>query len=188
MLFVGGPEPYLKALVESTDGIPIVVCATDFDPQAKGYVKSLARPGKNVTGVHLQQTEINGKRLELLRDLLPVARRMSVFSDNNTEDQREAAQKAAQILKLELHVVKLRDLPYDYAAAVNLARAAAIRRAAGSHVAQFFRWPRESRGRGQEAQAAHGSRTAAVCRGGRAGWHRMVRPSTRCMSVPWTSW
>ena len=124
VLFTGGPEPYLKALSEATDSIPIVVCATDFDPQAKGYVKSLARPGKNITGVHPQQIEITGKRLELLRDLLPAARRISVFSDNNTEDQLEAAQQAAKILKLELHVVKLRDLPYDYAAAMNLARAA----------------------------------------------------------------
>ena len=124
VLFVGGPEPYLKALTEATDSVPIVVCATDFDPHAKGYVVSLARPGKNITGVHLQQIEITGKRLELLRDLLPTARRVSVFSDNNTEDQLEAAQKAALILKLELNVVKLRDMPYDYAAAMKLVRAA----------------------------------------------------------------
>ncbi len=124
VLFVGGPEPYLKALVELTNSIPIVVCAVDYDPHAKGYVASLARPGKNITGVHLQQIETTGKRLELLRHLLLAARRIAVFSDNSTEDQLGAAQKAAQILKLELHVVKLRDFPYDFAAAMNLARTA----------------------------------------------------------------
>ena len=124
VLFTGGTEPYLRALSEATDSIPIVVCATDFDPQAKGYVVSLARPGKNITGVYPQQIETTGKRLELLRDLLPTARRISVFPDNGTEDQLAAAQQAAQVLKLDLHVVKLRGLPYDYAAAMNLARAA----------------------------------------------------------------
>ena len=64
VLFVGGPEPYLKALVEVTNSIPIVVCAVNFNPHANVYVNSLARPGKNITGVHLQQIEITGKRLE----------------------------------------------------------------------------------------------------------------------------
>ena len=56
-------------------------------------IKSLARPGKNITGVHLQQIETTGKRLELLCDLLPAARRVSVFSDDYTEDQNAAAQR-----------------------------------------------------------------------------------------------
>jgi putative ABC transport system substrate-binding protein len=65
VLFVSGPEAPLKALSEATDSIPIVVCAFDFDPVAKGYVRSLARPGGNITGVHVQQIEATSKRLEL---------------------------------------------------------------------------------------------------------------------------
>lgn len=124
VLFVGGAEAGLKALSEATSSIPIVVCAVDFDPHAKGYVKSLARPGTNITGVHLQQIEATGKRLELLHDLLPSARRIAVLSDVLTGDQLEAARNAAQHLKLELQVVQLRDYPYDYASALNQAQSA----------------------------------------------------------------
>jgi len=71
VLYVNGPEANLKAMSDATDSIPIVVCAVDFDPEAKGFVKSLARPGRNITGIHVQQIEATAKRLELLRDLLP---------------------------------------------------------------------------------------------------------------------
>jgi putative ABC transport system substrate-binding protein len=124
VLFVSGPEAPLKALSEASDSIPIVVCALGFDPQVKGYVKSLARPGSNITGVHLQQIEATGKRLELLHDLLPAARRIAVLSDVFTGDQLEAARGAGQHLKLELQVVQLRDYPYDYASALKQARSA----------------------------------------------------------------
>ena len=122
VLFVSGPEAPLKALSEATSSIPIVVCAIGFDPQVKGFVKSLARPGSNITGVHLQQIEITGKGLELLHDLLPSARRIAALADAFTGDQLEAARIAAQHLKLELHVVQLRDYPYDYASALKQAQ------------------------------------------------------------------
>jgi putative ABC transport system substrate-binding protein len=124
LLFVSGPEAPLKALSEASDSIPIVVCAFGFDPQVKGYVKSLARPGRNITGVHLQQIEATGKRLELLHDLLPLARRIAVLADVFTGDQLEAVRSAAQHLQLELQVVQLRDYPYDYASALKQAQAA----------------------------------------------------------------
>jgi putative tryptophan/tyrosine transport system substrate-binding protein len=124
VLFVSGPEAGLKALAEASSTIPIVVCAVGFDPQVRGYVKSLARPGSNITGVHLQSIETTGKRLELLHDLLPAARRIAVLSDALTDDQLEAARSAAVHLKLELQVVRLQDFPYDYASALNQARSA----------------------------------------------------------------
>ena len=123
VLFISGPEPNLKAMSEATNTIPIVVCAVDFDPEAKGYVKSLGRPGGNITGLHVQQIEATAKRLELLHNLLPSARRIAVLSDVFTADQLDAARKAAQILKVELQVVELRDYPYDYARLVTQARA-----------------------------------------------------------------
>jgi len=124
VLYVNGPEANLKAMSDATDSIPIVVCAVDFDPEAKGFVKSLARPGRNITGIHVQQIEATAKRLELLRDLLPSARRIAVLSDVFTKDQLEAAHKAAQIQKVELDVLELRDYPYDYAPLVSQARSA----------------------------------------------------------------
>ena len=104
----------MKALSEATSSIPIVVCAFDFDPEAKGYVKSLARPGRNITGLNVQQIEATSKRLELLHQLLPSARRIAVLADMFTADQLEAARQTAQLLKLELLVIEMRDYPYDY--------------------------------------------------------------------------
>lgn len=124
VLFVSGREAPLKALSAASGSIPIVVCAFSFDPQVKGYVKSLARPGSNITGVHLQQIELTGKRLELLHDLLPSARRIAVLADVFTGDELEAARSAALHLKLDLQVVQLRDFPYDYASALKQARSA----------------------------------------------------------------
>ncbi len=124
MLFVSGPEAPLKALSEATRTIPIVVCAVDFDPEATGYVKSLAKPGGNITGVHVQQIEATAKRLELMHHLVPSARRIAVLSDDFTVDQLEAAHKTAKLLKLELHVLQMRNYPYDYAPLLQQARAA----------------------------------------------------------------
>jgi len=124
VLFMSGPEAPLKALSQATRTIPIVVCAVDFDPQATGYIKSLARPGGNVTGVHVQQIEATAKRLELLLQLAPSARRIAVLSDEFTVDQLEAAHKTAKLLKLELQVFPMRSYPYDYAPLLREAHAA----------------------------------------------------------------
>ena len=124
VLFVTGPEAPLKALSEATASIPIVVCAVDFDPEARGYVKSLARPGRNVTGLNVQQIEASGKRLQLLHELSPSARRIAVLADVFTVDQLEAAREAAKLLKLELQVLEMREYPYDFAMLLEQARAA----------------------------------------------------------------
>jgi ABC-type uncharacterized transport system substrate-binding protein len=67
-----GVEIALKAAKQATDNIPVVMVAIDFDPLALGYFPSLARPGGNVTGVFLRQIELTGKRLDLLKQTIPV--------------------------------------------------------------------------------------------------------------------
>ena len=62
---------------EATRTIPIVFTGV-ADPIGTGLIKNFARPGGNATGVHYSQLEIGAKRLELLRDLLPQARRVMV--------------------------------------------------------------------------------------------------------------
>ena len=66
MIYAAGSEDVLKAAVTATRTVPIVLLANDYDPLARGYVRSLARPGGNVTGVFLQQVELTAKRLEFL--------------------------------------------------------------------------------------------------------------------------
>jgi putative ABC transport system substrate-binding protein len=60
--------------------------ATDFDPFARGYVKSLARPGGNITGVFFQQLELTVKRTQLLRDAFPALSGATVFWDQVSAD------------------------------------------------------------------------------------------------------
>jgi putative ABC transport system substrate-binding protein len=71
VIVTGGPERVLRAAVEATHAVPIVIVAIDYDPIAKGYIASLARPGGNVTGVFSRQLELSRKRLELFREAAP---------------------------------------------------------------------------------------------------------------------
>jgi putative ABC transport system substrate-binding protein len=70
--------PVLEAK-KATSVIPIVFAVAD--PLGTGLVRSLARPGGNATGLSLQQTEATGKRLELLRDVVPGLRRLAIMAN-----------------------------------------------------------------------------------------------------------
>ncbi len=66
LLITEGTEIALQAAIAASKTIPIVFRANNFDPIARGYVKSLARPGGNLTGVVSLQTELAAKQVELL--------------------------------------------------------------------------------------------------------------------------
>src|SRR5262249_46354499 len=66
------------AAKQATSVIPIVFAAAG-DPVGTGLVASLARPGGNVTGLSIQQTDLAGKRLELLREVIPSVRRLAML-------------------------------------------------------------------------------------------------------------
>jgi putative ABC transport system substrate-binding protein len=68
------------AATHATSTIPIVF-GIATDPVGSGLVASLARPGGNVTGLSVQSTDLAGKRLEILRELLPDLHRLSVIAD-----------------------------------------------------------------------------------------------------------
>src|SRR5271168_4690542 len=68
------------AAKRATSIIPIVL-AVATDPVGDGLVMSLARPGGNVTGMSLQQNDIAGKRLGLLREILPSLKRVAILAD-----------------------------------------------------------------------------------------------------------
>jgi putative ABC transport system substrate-binding protein len=66
LVVVSGTEVMLQAVQAVSRTIPIVLIAVNFDPIARGYVVSLARPGGNITGVVFRQLELAQKQVELL--------------------------------------------------------------------------------------------------------------------------
>src|SRR5438034_8152618 len=70
----------IVAAMQATSVIPIVFAAAG-DPVGTGLVASLARPGGNVTGLSMQQTDLAAKRLELLREVVPGLRRLAILAN-----------------------------------------------------------------------------------------------------------
>src|SRR6516162_9240726 len=70
----------VPTLMQATEVIPIVF-ALGLDPVGAGVVASLARPGGNVTGLSSQSADLAGKRLELLREVLPRLRRLAIIGN-----------------------------------------------------------------------------------------------------------
>ena len=118
VLLASGPEDRVAALEQATRDTPIVVVAVDFDPLATGRIASLARPGGRITGITHLQSELPAKRVELLKDLLPSARRIAVLTDYSNTGQLASAQAGAKRLGLQLQVLKLEVQPYDYEGAI----------------------------------------------------------------------
>jgi putative ABC transport system substrate-binding protein len=80
MIVATGGGGTLSLLKQATTTIPIIMTAAP-DPVEQGFVRSLARPEGNFTGMSLQSTELTGKRLQILRELVPAAQVAAVFWD-----------------------------------------------------------------------------------------------------------
>jgi putative tryptophan/tyrosine transport system substrate-binding protein len=100
----------IAAAREATSVIPIVFTLAR-DPVASGVVTSLARPGGNVTGLSAQSTELVGKRLELLREIIPSLRHLAVMyntSNPNVALEAREVQAAARTLDLQVAIFEIR--------------------------------------------------------------------------------
>src|SRR6516164_5097619 len=103
----GGAIPAAK---QATSVIPIVFPVAG-DPVGGGYVDSLARPGGNVTGLSLQQTDVASKRVELLREAVPGLRRLAIIANvgnPNAVLETGGVQAAARTLGLEATTSEIR--------------------------------------------------------------------------------
>jgi putative ABC transport system substrate-binding protein len=88
----------------ATSTIPIVV-TTAGDPVYAGLVKSYARPGGNVTGLSFISPELGAKRIELVKEIVPKARRIAVIwnaRDSISEREWDQAREAARVLGIEI--------------------------------------------------------------------------------------
>lgn len=125
ILAFGGAEPVF-AMRKATSTIPIVFTIAT-DPVADGLVASLARPGGNVTGVSSLNAELDGKRLALIKEILPATRRVALIvnsTDRTAAAARKRAEAVAQQLGLELESIEVRS-PDEIDAAIGRARASA---------------------------------------------------------------
>ena len=114
VIFAIGAEQAARALQDARSPAPVVFVAVDYDPLEKGIVDSLRRPDRNTTGVYVPQNALVAKRLEIMREVIPTARRFLVFSDMFTRDQTSAARNAADAAGVQLTVIEFSRQPYDY--------------------------------------------------------------------------
>ena len=102
--------PAAFAAKEATATIPIVFGMAQ-DPVKLGLVTSLARPGGNLTGINFLLTELAAKRLELLREMVPAAKRLAVLVNPaqaiNTESTLEEVQAGAEAMGLQIRVLNV---------------------------------------------------------------------------------
>jgi putative ABC transport system substrate-binding protein len=101
----------LAATKQATNTIPIVV-ATAGDLVGGGYIASLARPGGNITGSTNLDSDLSGKRLELVKETFPKINRVAFFSwEGSKGDQEELKETrgAAQRLGMQIHALETKD-------------------------------------------------------------------------------
>jgi putative ABC transport system substrate-binding protein len=114
-IIVAASTPIIEAVMRETKKIPIVMLAA-ADPVGSRLVGSLARPGGNVTGSSMRSPEVGGKRLELIKDILPKTRRVVIFwnpSNNSHLITLKYSKPIAAALDLELQAIVVQN-PADF--------------------------------------------------------------------------
>jgi len=118
----------ILAAKQVTTTIPIVM-VTQVDPVATGIVKSLARPGGNITGLTRFTRELTGKRLELLQEVVPTLARVGVLVDADSTASATVLkdyEAAAHALKITLQAVEVRSSNPDFEGAFHAAAQARV--------------------------------------------------------------
>ncbi|MBN9488726.1 MAG: ABC transporter substrate-binding protein [Alphaproteobacteria bacterium] len=119
MIVATGGGTTLPVLKHATNTIPIIMTAAP-DPVGQGFAQSLARPGGNFTGMSLQTLELTGKRLQILKELVPSAKAAAIFWDPTNPELWPRAQAFGQTLDWKLVSVEIRN-PSEIATAFKVA-------------------------------------------------------------------
>jgi putative tryptophan/tyrosine transport system substrate-binding protein len=109
VVVTAGPLP-TRSAKEATVTIPIVM-SQDTDPVGNGFVASLARPGGNITGLSTLSPEISGKRLELLKEIVPRVSRVAVVGQSTytgTAQSLREVELAARAFGMQLQYLDVR--------------------------------------------------------------------------------
>jgi putative tryptophan/tyrosine transport system substrate-binding protein len=127
----------------ATVTIPIVMTQDD-DPVANGFIASLARPGGNITGLSRLTPELSGKRLELLKEIVPKLSRVAVFGTSTTASNAKSLEElklAAGAMKVQLQYVDVlnsKDIETGFRAAAK-GRADAVLMSVSGSVSRLHR-------------------------------------------------
>jgi putative tryptophan/tyrosine transport system substrate-binding protein len=121
VIFAGG-NPGIRAAQHATASIPILGFTDDM--VGSGLVGSMAHPGGNTTGISMLGTELNGKRQELLIELIPSVRHIAALADTNTTvpDQLQPLQDAARGRGIDLAIYQIAK-PEQISGAIDRAKA-----------------------------------------------------------------
>jgi len=174
-----GGAPVTRVVQKATRTIPILAGADDL--VLSGLVSSLAHPGGNTTGISFLATELDGKRLELLTELVPAARHIAALADPSVTapEQLKAMEDAARARGIELSI-HLTAKPEEIVPAIDMAKASGaqalnvlatplldanrqliIERTAALELPAIYQWPEIAEGGGL---AAYGPRQTAGAR------------------------
>ena len=110
-IIVSASPPVTRAAKDATVTIPIVM-AQDPDPVGNGFVASLARPGGNITGLASLTPELSGKRLELLKEIIPKLARVAVLGYSTEPGYAQVLREielAAGAFKVQLQYLDVLD-------------------------------------------------------------------------------
>ena len=123
-VIVTGDTPAIQAVMKTTTAIPIVM-GNVADAVAAGLVASLARPGGNITGFTTYAPELDGKRLELVKEMLPKGARVAYFWDPASTGMKirfnevQAAARALEVALQSLEVRNAKELEIAFEAATR---------------------------------------------------------------------
>ena len=134
--------PPVRAAQNATTTIPIVAVA--YDLVDAGFIKSLAKPGGNITGVSILSPELATKKLDILKEIVPAARRFGVLTEPalGSLKWRLAIADSAHILGVELQTIDVTG-PADFASAFASFRAGGAEAIILANTATQFSFPKE---------------------------------------------
>jgi len=117
MIVMAGGDLLIRAVASTTKTVPLIMTGGGIDPVKAGFVKSLARPGGNVTGITNLTIELGGKRLELFKEAVPRLARVAVLHDLASKpdgtELKDALPTAARAQKITLQSWEVR-APEDF--------------------------------------------------------------------------
>jgi len=203
-IYINGGAVSIRAAQQATATIPLIGLADDM--VAEGLVRSLAHPGGRTTGISILAPELDGKRQELLMELVPDARRMALLADARitTPQQLQKLESAVREHGVELSIHRV-ERPEEIVPAINAAQASGsvalnvlaaslfssnrqiiIKRTTALRLPAIYQWPEMAE---QGGLIAYGPRitelyrqsarlVAKVLRGEKAGELPVEQPTT----------